>query len=228
MQSIFISELGLNHGGSLSKAFRMIDLSKTAGATICKFQHYDALDVLGKDHPALDYAASCQFTRQEHEALKKHCDKIGIEYLVSVFDIKDIEWAASLCKRMKVASRMNQNLEFLSYIDRTKLPVIMSIQPEFNLRKTYRDRWYFMWCVRQYPAMYQEVMNFPFSYKYGLSSHCPDWNVIPDAFDKGARIFESHVCESRKEIGCDISSSLTFEELKKAVDSVKAKSLERV
>lgn len=228
MNPLFISELGLNHGGNLSKAFRMVELSKKAGAHIAKFQHYDALDVLGREHPALDYATSCQFTREEHEKLARHCESIGIEYLVSVFDVKDIPWADSLCKRHKVASRMNQNLEFLAHIDRCKKPVIMSIQYETTLRSTYRDRFYFMWCVRQYPAMYQEVMAPMFSYKYGLSSHCPDWNVIPDAFDKGARIFEAHVCESRKEVGCDIESSLTFSELERAINAINSKRLERI
>jgi sialic acid synthase SpsE len=226
MEPIFISELGLNHAGNFSKAMRMIELSKEAGATIVKFQHYNALDVLGRDHPALDYAASCQFTKDEHERLKVFCDSIKIEYLVSVFNIPDIKWADGLCKRHKIASRQNTNMEFLAHIDRCKKPTIMSIQDDTTLRSCYRDRFYFMWCVRNYPSTYQETLAHPFSYKYGLSSHCPDWNVIPDSYAKGARIFESHICESRKEEGCDISSSLTFDELKRAIDSVKT--LERV
>jgi len=219
MKPLFIAEIGLNHQGYFSKAQRMIELAKEAGAHIAKFQMYNPMDILGKDHPALDYAIQCQFTKDEHEKLRVFCDKIGMEYLVSVFSPYDVAWADGLCKRHKVASRMNQNLEFMSYIDRCKKPVIMSIQPEFQLRSTYRDRWYFMWCVRNYPATYAEVLKAPFSYKYGLSSHCPDWNVIPDAYALGARIFESHVCESRKEEGCDISSSITFTELKRAVDA---------
>src|SRR5216683_1009775 len=124
MKPLFLAEIGINHQGSLSKAFRMIRLAKDAGAHIAKFQHYNALDVLGREHPALDYATSCQFTRKEHEKLAKYCEEVGLEYLISVFDIKDIAWAASLCKRMKVATRMNRNLEFLHYIESTKLPVI--------------------------------------------------------------------------------------------------------
>lgn len=219
MQPLFIAEIGLNHHGSLSKAFRMVKLAKNAGAHIAKFQYYDPVRLLGANYPNLDYIIHSQFNKQKHQKLVDYCREIDIEYLVSVFDIKDIEWAASLCKRMKVASRMNCNLEFLSYIDRTKKPVIMSIQPELPLRSTYRDRWYFMWCKQNYPSTYQETMAPQFSYKYGLSSHCPDWNVIPDAHNEGARIFEAHVCESRQEAGCDISSSLTFSELERAINA---------
>lgn len=228
MKPLFIAELGINHHGNLSKAFRMVKLAKDAGAHVAKFQHYSPMDVLGREHPALDYATQCQFSRNDHEKLAQYCREIGIEYCVSVFDIKDIAWAASLCKRMKVASRMNRNLEFLAYIDRTKLPVIMSIQPELPLRSTYRDRWYFMWCRQDYPSLKSDAVKGPFSYKYGLSSHCPDYSASVEAYTQGARIFENHVCESREESGCDISSSITFEEYKRMTDEIKAKALERV
>lgn len=206
----------------MSKAFRMVKLAKDAGATIAKFQHYSPIDVLGEAHPAIDYAVKCQFARKEHEKLAAYCEEIGLEYLVSVFDTKDIQWAASLCKRMKVASRMNQNLEFLSYIDKTKLPVIMSIQPDTTLRSYYRDRFYFMWCVRQYPATKKEVLEPMFSYKYGLSSHCPDYTASVEAFKHGARIFENHVKEFDEEEGCDMSSSITFEEYQRMTSEIES------
>ncbi len=199
---------------------RMIDLCKQAGAHIAKFQYYSPVDVLGADHPALDYAISCQFTKDEHVALKRHCDSVGIEYMVSVFSVKDIEWASGLCKRMKVASRMNRNLEFLAYIDRTKLPVIMSIQPETPMRKYYQDRFYFMHCVREYPASAVATLAPQFSYKYGLSSHCPDYKVTVEAFQHGARIFENHVKESNEDEGCDMSSSITIESFGKMVRAI--------
>lgn len=220
MQPLFIAEIGINHHGNLSKAFRMVKLAKDSGAHIAKFQYYDPVRLLGANYPDLDYIIHCQFKQKDHERLATYCKEIGIEYLVSVFEIQDVAWAASLCKRMKVASRMNRNLEFLSYIDRTKLPVIMSIQPDLSLRKYYQDRFYFMWCRQEYPATYGQTIAPQFSYKYGLSSHCPDWNVIPDAYKKGARIFENHVCESRSEKGCDISSSITFDELKRGIESI--------
>lgn len=222
MKPVFIAEIGLNHGGSLSKAFRMIDLCKQAGADIVKFQYYSPVEVLGHDHPALDYAARCQFSQKDHERLKKHCDEIGVEYMVSVFNVRDVEWAASLCKRMKIASRMNENLEFLSYVERTKLPVIMSIQVETPLRRFYRDRFYLMWCVRNYPSTPTEALNFPFSYKYGLSSHCPDYKVTVEAFQKGARIFENHVKETMDEEGCDMSSSITIDSFARMVKEINA------
>lgn len=214
MQPLFIAEIGLNHQGSLSKAFRMIKLSKEAGAQIAKFQYYDPVKLLGASYPDLDYIIHCQFKERDHERLAAYCKEIGMEYLVSVFEVGDIPFAASLCKRMKVATRMNRNLEFLSYIEKTKLPVIMSIQPELPLRSCYRDRFYFMWCTQQYPASYESVTKYPFSYKYGLSSHCPDYKASVEAYKLGARIFENHVKEFDSDKGCDMSSSITLEHYK--------------
>jgi sialic acid synthase SpsE len=63
----------------------MIDAASKAGATIVKFQYYDALKLLGADSPYLQYATSCQFTKQQHEDIRKYCHTVGMEYLVSVF-----------------------------------------------------------------------------------------------------------------------------------------------
>lgn len=198
----------------------MTKLAKEAGANIVKFQYYDPVDVLGKDHPALDYVLSCRLKQKDHEKLALYCQDLGVEYLVSAFDVKDIPWAASLCKRMKIASRMNQNLEFIAHVERTKLPVIMSIQPDTTIRKCHRDRFYFMWCVRNYPSTMEEVLKGNFSYKYGLSSHCPDYRASVEAYKQGARIFENHVKEFDTDQGCDMSSSITLTDYKRMTDEI--------
>lgn len=221
MKSLFIAEIGVNHHGDYDKALRMIDRSAQAGAHIVKFQYYNPDRVLGRQHPSYEYAKQCQFTKTQHESLKKYCDWLGIEYCVSVFTPEDVTWAASLCNRMKVASRMNKNQEFLAKIDGTKLPVIMSIQPDTAMRREYSDRFYFMWCSRLYPSTKEQVIQFPFSYKYGLSSHCPDYTATIDAFKLGARIFENHVCESMNEQGCDIPASIRIDDFKKMVEEIR-------
>ena len=197
-----------------------MDLCKEAGADIVKFQHYSPIDVLGLDHPALDEAIQCQFTKKEHEILAHHATLLDVEYLVSVFSVNDITWADGLVKRHKVASRMNRNLEFLAKMEQTKKPVIMSIQDNTPLRQLYRDRFYFMWCVTNYPASEKEVLDYPFSYKYGLSSHCPKMEPTVEAYRRGARIFENHICESRTEVGCDMSSSITIDSFGKMVKQI--------
>lgn len=219
MNPTFIFEVGINHHGDFEKAKRMCEQSKLMGADICKFQFYDPEKLLGKDSPYYGYAKKCQFTKVQHEALKCFCDRLGLEYLVTVFDVLDIRWATTLCNRVKIASRMNRNDEFVQRCIETRLPVIMSIQDYSMVKPIYKID--YMWCVTKYPAYYSETMGFNFDDKHGLSSHCPDWNVIVDAYDRGARLFEAHVCEDRKEAGCDIPASLTFRDYATAIWQIK-------
>lgn len=203
---IFIAELGINHHGSIDKAKRMADKAKALGATYIKFQYYNPTAVLGAQHPDLQYAKQCQFSRQQHETLRNY---IGDKYMVSVFHVGDIGWADTLCKAHKIASRMNKNQEFISLIERCKKPTFMSIQPEMSTHIP--DRFQLMWCIREYPSFKSDILQYPYKY-FGLSSHCPDWEASAKAIELGARVVENHLCESKEELGCDISSSLTFEE----------------
>lgn len=217
-KTTWICEIGLNHGGSMEKALRMIERAKECGADYAKLQFYEPLKVLGKDHPALAYANSCYFSRAQHETLRRHCEYVGIDYLVSVFDVKDVEWAASLCSAMKIASRMNRRADFISAIEKTKKPTFMSVQPELGVRIP--DRFELLWCVRNYPSTKEDILSYPYR-GFGLSSHCPDPSATLEAIKRGARVVENHCCESRKEDGCDISSSLEFSEYKTLIDQVK-------
>ncbi len=206
-----IAELGINHDGSYEKAIRMLDATKLTGVKIAKFQHYDALKLLGPTSPYLKYASQCQFTKTQHESLKAYCDSIGLEYLVSVFDIADIEWADKLCQRHKVASRMNQDVKFMSALQNTGKEVIMSVQkqPELLLAN-----FKYMYCITNYPTLESELDILPCNKILGLSSHCPSIYPTSQAITQGANLVEHHITFDRKDAGCDHASSITFEELK--------------
>lgn len=214
-----IAELGINAHGDFDKMKRMCLKAHNAGADYIKGQFYNPYRVLGKEHPDLNYALKCQFTRQQHEELAEYCQELGTPYFVSVFDVGDIGWADRFCEVHKVASRMNRNAEFISRIDRCKKPTFMSIQPSLGIRIPARFK--LMWCLREYPSTKEQILDYPYTAKLGLSSHCPDWTAALVAVKRGAVSIEQHICESRNEPGCDISSSITFEELKNLVDEVR-------
>jgi N,N'-diacetyllegionaminate synthase len=207
-----IAELGINHNGSFDKALKMILAAKAAGVSIVKFQHYDALKLLGPISPYLEYATLCQFTKLQHEALKSFCDDVGMEYLVSVFDIADVPWADSLCKRHKVASRMNQNQDFIKALIDTGKEVIISLQ-KFNRPTSLTPKFRYMYCITEYPTLEEKLENLPCNKFLGLSSHCPSIQPTLKAISQGAIIVEHHVTFSRDDEGCDQSSSITFDEL---------------
>lgn len=217
-----IAEIGINHNGNFDRAVTMIHAVKQTGVKIVKFQFYDALKLLGADSPYLAYASSCQFSKAQHEELKKVCDSVDLEYLVSVFDIADIPWADSLCKRHKVASRMNQDNDFINALLKTDKEVIVSTQsthptPTFNVR--------YMFCVTEYPTAQEKLAHLACNSRLGLSSHCPSIAPSLMAVAQGADLIEHHVTFSRTDEGCDHTSSITFEELaqlKKLADAMAA------
>lgn len=205
-----IAELGINHDGNFGKALSMVVAAQNAGVKIVKFQHYDALKLLGADSPYLEYATRCQFTKKEHEQLALFCNQIGMEYLVSVFDISDVLWADGLCKRHKVASRMNKDEAFIQALLDTGKEVIFSTQ---STNPVYIPTVRYMYCVTKYPTPEKELRNLPCNAHLGLSSHCPSVKPSLDAYAQGADLIEHHVTFSRDDVGCDHSSSITFDEL---------------
>jgi sialic acid synthase SpsE len=208
MQPFFISECGINHGGSLEYAFQQIETSVLCGANVAKFQMYDPLKLLGPESPYLAYATKCQFTKGQHERLARCCKASGIDYTVSVFEVKDLDWAASLSSFIKIASRMNTNGEFISKALTYNKPVIMSCQSNTDhLAATWLPL-KFMWCVPKYPAAVDDYAGFEYSARYGMSSHCPDPKASVFAAHNGARIFENHLTLNRNDEGCDHSSSI--------------------
>lgn len=211
MKVDIIAELGINHDGEFEKALHMIDEVANTGVKIVKFQHYDALQLLGAESPYLEYASKCQFSKDQHWSLKQYCDKLELEYLVSVFDTADIPWANSLCKRHKVASRMNKSSDFIKALRNTDKEVIVSVQqaPVY----TYPNVRY-MYCITKYPTLEKDLEALPCNSELGLSSHCPSLVPSSRAIQQGATLLEHHVTFSREDVGCDHDSSITFEELK--------------
>lgn len=213
-----ISEIGVNHSGDLALAHKMIEMSKETGCDIAKFQYYDAVKLLGKDHPVLDYALSCHFTKEQLEELKRHCDAIGIEFLVSVFDAGDVSWASSVCKRMKVATRMNNNKEFVDACKETGKQVLISTQAPYI---TENPKEKYLYCVPKYPTKIKEISIPLLENCEGFSTHCPDIGPALYAVSHNCRIVEAHTTIDRGLPGCDMSSSWTFSEMKQFVNIVR-------
>lgn len=206
-----IAEVGINHDGDYEKAVRMVGEVAKTGVKTVKFQKYDPIKLLGPLSPYLSYATQCQFSYDQLENLKRMCDTLGLEFLVSVFDVADIAWADSLCKRHKIASRMNQNDEFMAALLATDKPIIMSVQ-SYIPPKLYKIS--YMYCITEYPTPLEKMSRLPCNDRLGLSSHCPSIAPSLQAVSQGAQLIEHHVTYSRHDSGCDHSSSITFDELK--------------
>ncbi len=89
---VIIAEIGVDHVGDMSKAKKMIEMARHAGADVAKFQiHLPHIEMVPdnsiKFHGGslFDFFKKSHLTGPQHRELKDHCEKIGIEYLCTPF-----------------------------------------------------------------------------------------------------------------------------------------------
>ena len=102
-----IAEIGQNHNGDMLLAKELIHAAKENGADVAKFQLYDAVSLFPKENnPWYEYNCQTELSRDQVTDLNNECQKVGIEFMSSVFDVERIDWLESInVKSHKVASR---------------------------------------------------------------------------------------------------------------------------
>lgn len=134
-----IAEAGVNHEGDLDLARRLIEEAADAGADAIKFQTYRANTIASVDSPAY-WNLSKEPTRTQHELFKKydrfwksefeqlksHCDRVGIEFMSTPFDLEAADFLNELVDVFKVSSSDVTNKPFLEHIAGYGKPLILS------------------------------------------------------------------------------------------------------
>ncbi|KAL1525433.1 hypothetical protein AB1Y20_020291 [Prymnesium parvum] len=121
-----MAEIGCNHMGNLEIAKELLTLAKQAGAEYGKFQKRNPKELLTVEqyaaphpNPRNSYGDTygahrefLEFTIEQHAELKKHCEKIGLGYSCSVWDMTSAKEIASINPDLiKVGSPSNQHWE---------------------------------------------------------------------------------------------------------------------
>ncbi len=179
---IVIAEAGVNHNGSLKRAFEMVDAAKDAGADYVKFQTFKAERLVTHSAATAEYQQeNCQATSQlemlralelsfdDFRLLADYCRERGIGFLSTPFDEESIDFLASLgMDYMKIPSGEITNLPYLRRIAATGIPAIistgMSTMKEIGeaLDVFYRAGYghsalTLLHCTTEYPAPLQDV-----------------------------------------------------------------------
>lgn len=220
-----IAEIGQNFNGDISLAKKMIQLVKECGADVAKFQVYDAKALFPKENnPWYDYNCKTELTKADLIELVKECERVGIEFMASVFDLQRVDWLEELgVKRYKTASRSIRDTALINKIVATKKPLIVSLGmwgeenlPEIKAHNTLD----YLYCVSKYPTELSDLhfSKIDFKNKYsGFSDHTLGITAPVTAMARGARIIEKHFTLDKTMYGPDHSGSMTPEELKQLV-----------
>lgn len=134
-----IAEIGVNHGGSLTRAKKLIDFAGEGGAHAAKFQTYKAENLVVRDSPAYwDRTKEKAFTQhelfsrydsfneKEYIELANHCRTVGIDFVSTPFDSEAVEFLDPLVPFFKIASADITNLPLLRHVGQKRKPVVLS------------------------------------------------------------------------------------------------------
>lgn len=228
-----IAEIGVNYYDIAKKlnislmdaAKFMVLAAKNAGLHAVKFQSYKAETLASKYSPSYwdtnEEPTTSQyelfkkfdvFGEKEYRELADYCNKIGIEFSSTAFDIESAEYLADMMNFYKISSSDLNNLPFIEFMAKKNKPILMStgasnfdeIKKAVNVIRQYNNKeLVLLHCVLEYPTPYQDAnlskivtlkKNFPDLY-IGYSDHTkPDncYDVIKTAYLLGAKIIEKH------------------------------------
>ena len=236
MRATIVAEIGSNWEGSLSKAKKLIRLSKKAGADAVKFQIWRAEDLYSSKHPHWKDIKKSELSFKKIKILKKYSDEIGIEFFCSAFYPEAIDFLESInMKRYKVASRTcifkdPFSKETLEKKANTKKPIIISMGMGGDRKKIERifssNKTIFCYCISDYPLEFKKI-NWNEAKKFeGFSDHTIGITA-PLIFavmkkEKNAKhiLIEKHV-KLKESIGPDAETSIDTDELAQLVNHIK-------
>lgn len=241
---LLIAEIGGNHEGNFESAKIMCQLAIDSGVDCIKFQLYRG-DSLVSPVEAPDrhkHFQKFELTREQHIELAEMCQKSGVVYCASVWDLEMLEWVDQYLDFYKIGSGDLTTWPLLKeFITRGK-PILISTglatmedvlqTVDFIQRE---DRRYFspeMLCIMQCTSMYPipesdanlRVMD---SYRaatglaVGYSDHTRGNLALGVAASMGASVLEFHFTDSREgKTFRDHTVSLTMPEVKELKQNI--------
>lgn len=243
-----VSEIGINHDGSLEKAIELIDASKDAGVDAVKFQKRKLENIYSKS--ILDDANSAEWSfdylipllkevelsEEDYQKIKQHCDAVGLDLIITPFDLESAEFAASLdVAAFKIASADMVSFELIDKCASYGKPLIIStgmwdedtiVQCSEKFKKDNID-FCLLLANSTYPSPY-EAINLGFMNRLkdlapvvGYSGHERGGHIPVAAFALGARIIEKHITFDRTLTGPDHKASMLPEEWKDMVSNLR-------
>ena len=237
-----ISEIGINHNGSLDDAYQLLDRSKSAGCWGVKFQYRDVETFYNNTDEVADALVYEELKRSalsplDLRSLGRYSKKLGIKFGVSLFrvsDLSNLDEIGDVFDFYKVPSAECLNSQLIKeLIKKGKLVFVSTGGSEtMTVLQTllhFSDKIIPMHCISNYPSkmggqdinVLTTLLESGFS-DVGYSSHDENWEVCLLAIAFGARWIERHITLDKNQIGLDHSSSSDLHEMKKLVEFSKS------
>jgi len=232
---LIISEIGINHGGSIDVAMEMVDLADKAGVEMIKHQTHIVEDEMSAQAKSVipvhtkksiyDIMDDCALTEDEEIKLKNYVESKGIIFISTPFS----RAAANRLERMdvpayKIGSGECNNYPLIEHIASFGKPIILStglndipnIKQAVQTLEKHHIPYALLHCTNIYPtpphlvrlgAITQLMEEFPKAV-IGLSDHTTSNHTCFGAVALGASILERHFTDSMSREGPDIANSM--------------------
>lgn len=236
-RTYIIAEIGINHGGDLGSAQKLIESASRAGVNAVKFQTYITEKRAPQGNKAIfDILKKCELSFDAFRILKECAVSNGLDFFSTPFDQESVEYLLSIdVDFFKVASFDVVNLQLLRSLAMTGKPVIMSVgmADRQEIDKAYRilregtKKIALLHCVSGYPirenqanlsAIYE--LQHLYDCLIGYSDHTSDIVVPLMAVAAGAQIIEKHFRIDDQMECIDAPVSITEAQTKNLVNEI--------
>jgi N-acetylneuraminate synthase len=238
---IVIAEIGINHGGSLEIAKKMVDAAKRAGIKIIKHQTHIAAEEMSSAAKKIipvhtkkniyDIIDECSLSESDEYKLMKYVKDNSMEFISTPFSRAAADrlnnWNVPA---YKIGSGECNNYPLIEHIASFGKPIILStgmnnlksISKAVQIIKMYKLPFALLHTTNLYPtpnhlvrlgALNDLKSEFP-NEIIGLSDHTLTNHSCFGAIAMGASILERHFTDSKERIGPDIECSMDEQECK--------------
>lgn len=253
--TIIIAEAGVNHNGSIELAKLLIDEAVESGVDYIKFQTFKSENLVTRTAKQADYQKKnigdsdnsqynmlkeLELSEDQHFELIEYCNKKGIKFFSTAFDMDSIDFLTSLNLGLwKIPSGELTSYPYVKKIASFGEPVILStgmssteeISDTVNLLVSCglpKEKITILHCNTEYPTPMCDVnllaMNSikkRFQTEIGYSDHTVGIEVPIAAVALGAKVIEKHFTLDRNLPGPDHKASLEPSELKAMVSAIR-------
>ena len=253
-RTLIIAEAGVNHNGSLEMAKTLVEKAAEAGVDYVKFQTFKSEKLVSRHATKAEYQKAntdgedsqlkmlqqLELSHNDHLQLIEHCNRCGVKFLSTAFDLDSIDFLASLSLDLwKIPSGEITNLPYLRRIAQKGERVIMStgmctlddIEAALNIlisNGTPRENITLLHCNTEYPTPWCDVnlramhdIAQRFNLAVGYSDHSQGIEVPIAAVALGATVIEKHFTLDNNLPGPDHKASLNPQQLKEMVTAIR-------
>jgi sialic acid synthase SpsE len=240
----FIADISANHDGDLERAKALIHLAADAGADAAKFQNFRAATIVsehGFDSLGTKFSHQAQWRKSVYQTyqdaslpwdwtpiLKAECDRAGIDYFSTPYDLETVDMLAPFVPVFKIGSGDITWPEILLKIASAEKPVILAtgastigdVQRAVHILQSVGSGLALMQCNTNYTGSIENFksihLNVLRGYRelfpdvvLGLSDHTRGHSTALGAVALGARVIEKHFTDDVGREGPDHPFSMT-------------------